>query len=78
MIRKNTLTTKAERGKENLHMIPETEEEEAPHMKIEDTEKEVTKGTEETTMVPADLGGEGTAGRVSISRGLLLQAPLLP
>ena len=78
MIRKNTLTTKAERGKEDPHMNQETEGEEAPPMMIEDTGKEVTPGTEEATMVPADLGGEGTAGRVSISRGLLLHAPLLP
>ena len=70
-----------EKGKEDL-LMSQTEGGEAPPMMKGDTEeKEVTPealGTEETTMGVAGLGGEGTAGRVSVSRGLLLQAPLLP
>ena len=41
-------------------------------MKTEDTEeKEVIVETEEATMEAAGLGGEETAGRVSVSEGLL-------
>ena len=78
MTRKSTPTTKVEKGKENHHMTPEIEEEEALHMKIEDIGRDLTQEIGGTTMALADLGGEGTAGRVSTSRGLLLQAPLLP
>ena len=73
----STPTTKEEKGKENHHMILEIEEE-APHMKTEDIGRDLTQEIGGTTMALADLGGEGTAGRVSTSRGLLLQAPLLP
>ena len=62
----------------NHHMTPEKEEEEEIPIMREDIGIDQTQEIEEATMVPADLGGEGTAGRVSISRGLLLQAPLLP
>ena len=49
------------------------EETEAHHMKIEDRkETEVTAETEEiTTMEAAGRGSEETAGRVSVSEGLL-------
>ena len=76
--RKSSLPTKAERGREDPLMNQETEGGEAPPMMIGDTEKGVTPEIEEITMEAAGLGGEGTAGRVSVSRGFLLQAPLLP
>ena len=49
------------------------EETEAHHMKIEDTEEtEVIAEAEEiTTMEAAGRGSEETAGRVSVSEGLL-------
>ena len=48
------------------------EEREALHMKTEDTEeKEVIVETEGATMEATGLGGEETAGRVSVSEGLL-------
>ena len=79
------LHTLEEKEKEDLPMMKirnHTEGKEAPHMMKEDIgEKEVTQETqkkEETIMVVVGLGGEGTAGGVSVSRGLLLQAPLLP
>ena len=72
-----------ERGKEDLLMrkINQTEGEALPMMEGDIEEKEVTPEvlrTEKNTMGVAGLGGEGTAGRVSVSRSLLLQAPLLP
>ena len=79
------LHTLEEKEKEGLPMMKirnHTEGKEAPHMMKEDIgEKEVTQETqekEETIMERAGLGGEGTAGGVSVSRGLLLQAHLLP
>ena len=75
---RSTPTIKEEREIENHHMTLGKEGEEAPHMKKEDIGIGQILEIGETTMVPADLGGEGTAGRVSTSRGLLLQAPLLP
>ena len=60
----------------------QTEGGEAPPMMKGGTEEKgvtpETQGIEEITMGVAGLGGEGTAGRVSVSRGILLQAPLLP
>ena len=48
------------------------EEREALHTKIGDTEeKEVIVETEGATMEATGLGGEETAGRVSVSEGLL-------
>ena len=72
-----------EKGKEDLPMrkTNQTEGEAPPMMKGDIEEKEVTPEalrTEETTIGVAGLEVEGTAGRVSVSRGLLLQAPLLP
>ena len=78
IIKKSSLPTKADRGREDPLMNQETEGGEALPMMTGDTEKGVTPEIEETTMVAAGLGGEGTAGRVSISRGFLLQALLLP
>ena len=75
---RSTLTTKEEREIGNLLMTQEKEEEEAPLMMKEGIETDQILEIGETTMVLVDLGGEGTAGRVSTSRGLLLQAPLLP
>ena len=49
-----------------------------PMMKGGIEEIGVTPEKEGTIMEAAGLGGEGTAGRVSVSRGILLQAPLLP
>ena len=78
MTTRSILATKEGTEIENHHMTPGKEEEEAILMMREDTGIDQTLEIGEATMVPADLGGEGTAGRVSISRGLLLQAPLLP
>ena len=74
----STLATEERIEKGDHHKTPEKEEEEAILMMKEDIGIDQTPGIGEITMVPADLGGEGTAGRVSSSRGLLLQAPLLP
>ena len=63
---------------EDNHMIPEKEEEGATRMMIEDIGKGQIQEIGEAIMAPVDQGGEGSAGRVSSSRGLLLQAPLLP
>ena len=77
MIMRSILTTKEETEIENHPMTLGKEGEEAIHMMREDTGIDQTPEIEEVTMVPADLGGEGTAGMVSTSRGLLLQVPLL-
>ena len=63
---------------EDNHMIPEKEEEGATRMMIEDIGKGQIQEIGEAIMAPVDQRGEGTAGRVSSSRGPLLQAPLLP
>ena len=73
----STLATEERIEKGDHHMTPEKEEE-AILMMREDIGIDQTQEIEEATMVPADLAGEGIAGRVSLSRGLLLQAPLLP
>ena len=78
MIMRSIPTAKEESEIGNHPMTLGKEGEEALHMMRGDTGRDQTPGIEEVTMVPADLGGEGTAGRVCISRGLLLQAPLLP
>ena len=79
---KDLLVILEEIGKEDPPMMTTEgapkEEREALHMKIEDIGRDLTQEIGGTTMALADLGGEGTAGRVSTSRGLLLQAPLLP
>ena len=73
------------KGKEDLPMMrirSHTEGKEAPHIMKEDIgEKEVTQETqkkEETIMVVVGLGGEGTAGGVSVSRGLLCRRLFSP
>ena len=78
MTMKSTQTTEERIEKEDTHMTPEKEEEEVTLMMTEDIGTDQTRGIGEAIMAPADLGGEGIAGRVSSSRGLLLQAPLLP
>ena len=78
MIMKSTQTIEERTEKEDTHMTPEKEEEEVTLMMTEDIGTDQTRGIGEATMAPADLGGEGIAGRVSSSRGLLLQTPLLP
>ena len=75
IIKKDLLVTLEEKEKEGPPMmiteIPK-EEREAHHMKTEDTEeKGVIVETEGATMEAAGLGGEETAGRVSVSEGLL-------
>ena len=62
---------------EDNHMIPEKKEG-VTRMMIEDTGTGQIQEIGEAIMAPVDQGGEGSAGRVSSSRGLLLQAPLLP
>ena len=74
----STLATEERIEKGDHHMTPEKEEEEAILMKREDIGIDQIQEIEEATMAPVDLGGEGIAGRVSSSRGLLLQAPLFP
>ena len=80
-IEKDLLATQEEKEKEGPPMMKtETHiegKEALPMMKEDIEEKGVTQEIEETTMEAAGLGGEETAGRVSVSEGLL-QAPLLP
>ena len=84
-IEKDLLVTQEEKEKEGPPMMKtenHIEGKEAPPMMKEDIEeKGVTQETQEkkeTIMEAAGLGGEETARRVSVSRGILLQAPLLP
>ena len=78
MIMKTTQSIEEKTEKEDNHMIPEKEEEGVTLMMKEDTGTGQIQEIGEAIMAPVDQGGEGSAGRVSSSRGLLLQAPLLP
>ena len=78
MTMKSTQATEERIEKEDTHMTPEEEEKEVTLMMKEDIGTDQIQEIGEATMAPVDLGGEGTAWRVSSSRGLLLQAPLLP